>query len=213
MILSPDQVRETYRQVAPGYDRTLWLYRLLGLRALRRRAVNALRLTEGATVVDLCCGTGANLALLHQAVGDAGRIIGVDISSPMLSRAERRRQAEGWSSVELIEADVAEWTFPANLDGVLSTFGLEMVPAYDRVIATAAGALRPGGRLVLFGLRHPANWPDWAVRLGVRLNRKYGVSRDYEAFRPWESAGHHLDLLEYRSHSLGAAYTCIARKS
>jgi ubiquinone/menaquinone biosynthesis C-methylase UbiE len=212
MILSPDEVREVYRRIAPRYDRTLWLYRALGLGGQRRKAIRALQLMRGETAIDLCCGTGANLGLLREKVGPSGRVIGVDISEAMLAHARQRIETKGWGNVELVQADVATWTFPEHVHATLATFGLEMVPEYDSVIRRTAAALAPGGRLVLFGLRHPEKWPEWLIKLAVVLNRKYGVSRDYESFRPWTSVAQYMEVERNEIHYLGAAYMCIARK-
>ena len=56
----------------------------------RPAAVEALRLTEGARVLDLPCGTGQSFDLLVPAVGPTGAVLGVDASSGMLRRARRR---------------------------------------------------------------------------------------------------------------------------
>src|ERR1700743_2811685 len=94
---------ETYRKKARHYDVTSRLYPAPGYpqRAQRLRAVQALGLRAGDTVVDLACGTGLNFALLQQAVGPGGQIIGVDLTDAMLARAQDRVKANGWSNVSL----------------------------------------------------------------------------------------------------------------
>src|SRR5579864_7079512 len=44
----------------------------------------------GSTVIDAGCGCGATTIELARAVGPSGRIIGLDISEPMLERAKER---------------------------------------------------------------------------------------------------------------------------
>ena len=79
---------ETYRRKAKHYDATSRLYPVPGYpqRAQRVRAVRALGLRPGDSVVDLACGTGANFALIEQAIGRDGRIVGVDLTDAMLAR-------------------------------------------------------------------------------------------------------------------------------
>jgi demethylmenaquinone methyltransferase/2-methoxy-6-polyprenyl-1,4-benzoquinol methylase len=65
---------DLYRKRAENYDFTANLYYLLGYReyAHRRRAINALQLRPGHTVVELCCGTGINFPVLQEKVGPDG---------------------------------------------------------------------------------------------------------------------------------------------
>ena len=66
-----DRLIETYRKKAKHYDITCRLYPAPGYpqRAQRLRAVQALGLRPGDTVVDIACGTGLNFALLEKVVG------------------------------------------------------------------------------------------------------------------------------------------------
>src|ERR1700744_4783332 len=83
---------ETYRRKAKHYDVTSRLYPAPGYpqRSQRLRAVRALDLRPGATVVDVACGTGLNFPLLEAAIGPAGRIVGVDLTDAMLAQAQDR---------------------------------------------------------------------------------------------------------------------------
>ena len=209
MILNKEQVKRLYGRMARFYDLALGGYRLLGVTRHRRRAVSGLRLNPGDTVVDLGCGTGANFESLQKAVGSSGRIIGVDLSPAMLARAQKRADQAGWKNVELVEADLEEWRVPPGTDGVLATFALEMVPEYDAVVKRLAGRITPGKRLALLGLKHPEGWPEWLVEFGIWLNKPFGVSREYERFRPWESVERHMTTIEFKELLLGAAYRCI----
>jgi ubiquinone/menaquinone biosynthesis C-methylase UbiE len=104
----------TYRRKARHYDLTSRFYPVPGYpqRAHRLRAVRALGLRPGAAVVDVACGTGLNFSLIEQAIGPAGRIVGVDLTDAMLAQAERRIAANCWSNISLMQADVGEFDFP-----------------------------------------------------------------------------------------------------
>lgn len=212
MILSRDETRQLYRRTAKFYDLALLLFRLSGVRRLRRRAVDGLKLRRGDTVVDMGCGTGLNFGLLVDAVGEDGRVIGVDLTDAMLQKAESRIRNSGWKNVELAEADLAEYALPTGLNAAIATFALEMVPEYDSVIRSAASALPAGGRIALLGLKHPESWPDWLVDIGVFLNKPFGVSRDYAAIRPWESVDKQFAGTSFEEFYGGAAYLCIGEK-
>ena len=101
---------------------------------------------------------------------------------------------------------------PSGVSAVRSTFGLEMVPEYDAVIKNITNALPSGGRLGLLGLKCPSKWPEWVVDIGVRVNKPFGVSRDYKNLKPWVSALRHLDALEFKTFLLGSAYMSLTQK-
>ena len=78
-------------------------------RAGRLAGIALLDLSPGDAVVDLGCGTGLNFALLLDATGPSGVVIGIDRSAEMLAVAQRRIDREGWGDrVRLIRADAAE---------------------------------------------------------------------------------------------------------
>ena len=151
MTLSKQDIRAIYQRQAKKYDFAVKLYPLIGLRiqAYRLRAVQLLRLKRGDCVVDLGCGTGLNFPLLVEQIGLDGRVIGVDFSPEMLARARQRCEHAGWKQVELVQADIAAYDFPRNVNGVLSTGVFGYVAEYECVIEAAAQALAPGGRLVI----------------------------------------------------------------
>lgn len=211
-LLGPDAVRRLYDRLAPVYDGVAAGYALVGAGRFHRRAVDALALRPGDTAVDLCCGTGANLPHLVEAVGEAGRVVGVDLSPGMLGRARQRVARYGWTNVELVEADVRTFTFPRPVHGVVATYGLEMVPEHGAVIRRAVDALAPGGHVAVGGLRRPEGWPEWLVRAGELVNRPFGVSRAYEDVQPWRSVGAHAAAVAYEEHLLGAVYLAAGEK-
>ena len=183
-----ERLIETYRKKAKHYNFVSRLYPVPGYpqQAQRRRAVRALGLRPGATVVDVACGTGQNFPLIEQAIGPAGRIIGVDLTDAMLAQAQRRIEHNGWSNVSLVQADAADYTFPAELDAILSTYALSHVPHCGAVIAHGSEALAPGGRWVVLDLKAPDNAPRLLSRLGRALGRAFGSIDEWLARRPWE---------------------------
>jgi demethylmenaquinone methyltransferase/2-methoxy-6-polyprenyl-1,4-benzoquinol methylase len=100
---------ETYRKKAKHYDVTSRLYPAPGYpqRAQRLRAVQALGLRAGASVIDIACGTGLNFPLIEEAIGPGGRIVGVDLTDAMLAQAQDRIETNGWSNISLVQADAA----------------------------------------------------------------------------------------------------------
>lgn len=105
-----------------------------------------------------------------------------------------------------------EYVFPESVDAVISTFGLEMVPEYAAIIERVADALPTNGKIGLLGLKHPANWPDWLIGAGIFLTRPFGVSRDYEGFRPWIAARSFMDEQWFEQYLAGAPYCFVGEK-
>jgi len=139
-----------YRFGARAYD-VLSLEPLL-YRPGRRVAVEALRLSRGARVLDVGCGTGLNFEYLLAAVGPTGQVTGVDASSAMLGQARRRVSAHEWSNIALIEGDAAELTTlnpGGRFDAVLFTYSLAVIQDWRGAWAQAWEQLRPGGRVAV----------------------------------------------------------------
>jgi demethylmenaquinone methyltransferase/2-methoxy-6-polyprenyl-1,4-benzoquinol methylase len=184
-----ERLIETYRKKAKHYDLTSRLYPVPGYpqRAQRVRAVQALGLRPGGTVVDIACGTGLNFALIEQAIGPDGSIVGVDLTDAMLTQAEQRIEANGWSNISLVQADAAAFDFPTEVDAILSTYALTQVPECGDVIARGATALSHGGRWAVLDLKAPDNAPRWLAQLGIALVRPFGSIDDWIMRRPWET--------------------------
>lgn len=184
-----ERLIETYRKKAKHYDVTSRLYPVPGYpqRSQRSRAVRALDIHAGDTVVDIACGTGLNFRLIEEAIGPSGRIVGVDLTDAMLAHARYRVEAHGWSNVSLVQADAAEFAFPAEVDAILSTYALTQVPECGKVITHGAAALSGGGRLVVLDLKIPDRTPGWLSTLGVAAVGASASLDEWIMRRPWET--------------------------
>ncbi len=214
MPLSKTEVRDLYRKRAGRYDLvTQMIYPLFGFRVkqYRQDTVAALALKPGDTVVELACGPGLNFAYVQRVIGPRGKIIGVDLTDAMLDVARSRVAREGWTNVELAQADLAEWQFPAGISGVYSTFAITIVPDYDTIIERASRALKLEGRLAVFDFKEPVGWPAWLVRLAAWLNKPFGVSLDLAERHPWESIRRCLTETKYQEYYFGALYLCAGK--
>src|ERR1700685_700423 len=192
-VSQTDSTREhliaTYRKKAKHYDVTSRLYPAPGYpqRTQRLLAVRSLGLGAGDTVIDMACGTGLNFRLLERLVGPDGRIVGVDLTDAMLARAEDRIQTNGWTNISLVQADAADFDFPAEVDAILSTYALSQVPECAEVIAHGAAALSAGGRWVVLDLKVPDRAPGWLTQLGTATVRPFAWIDEWVMRRPWEA--------------------------
>lgn len=98
-----------------------------------------------ADVLDVGCGTGAVIELLHEKYPDA-RYVGLDLTPDMIAVA----QAKSLNGCEFVVGDAEDLPFPANsFDAVLSSNSFHHYPNPEKFFAGVARVLRPGGRLIL----------------------------------------------------------------
>ncbi len=180
---------EVYRKKAKHYDITSRLYPAPGYpqRAQRVRAVQALGLRAGDTVIDIACGTGLNFELIEEVIGPDGRIIGVDLTDAMLAQAQDRIETNRWGNVSLVQSDAVDFDFPTGIDAILSTYALTQVPECAKVIAHGARALSGRGRWVVLDLKVPGNTPGWLVQLGTAMVRPFASIDEWTMRRPWDA--------------------------
>jgi len=146
--------------------------------------VARLDLSAGAHVLDLCCGAGASAIPAAHAVGETGRVTGVDVAEPLLAMARSRASAEGLANIEFRCADAGQTGLPTGaFDAVVCVFGVFFAPDMAAFTREMWRLVRPGGMLAVTvwgpGLFEPANTVFWA---GVRDVEP----ALFKAFNPWD---------------------------
>jgi demethylmenaquinone methyltransferase/2-methoxy-6-polyprenyl-1,4-benzoquinol methylase len=153
-------------------------------------------------VIDVACGTGLSLPLLRDAVGPAGRVIGVEVSPEMLAIA--RERCAGWDNVSLVEAPVEEADLAAKFDAALFNYThdvLQSPAALQRLFSFA----RPGARVALAGVKHPPAWL-FPLRLYRLVKARPYVTTLSGLDRPWHLIEAYLVNLHVRNVMLGTNY-------
>lgn len=189
MRISKEDVEAAYQRNAKSYDLAVKIfYPLIGLRIekYRRRAVACLNLKPGDVVVDAGCGTGLCFPLLMEKIGPNGTLLGIDISSEMLSLAAKRVARAGWTNVQLVHSDIANFKFPVGINGVISTGVFGYVEERDEVIEKISKALVHNGRLVIVDGKRPNSWPTWLFKMFVKLSSPFGMTEDYFNNNTWK---------------------------
>lgn len=135
-----------YTRWAGVYD--LFASAAPGISGARRQSVDALGVTPGDTVVEMGCGTGANLPYLREAIGSAGGVVGVDLADGALARARLRIERADWENVDAVRGDA---TRPptARVDALLATFVVGMFDDPAAVVDGWCDRLAPGGRVAM----------------------------------------------------------------
>ncbi|WP_136717919.1 class I SAM-dependent methyltransferase [Halorientalis salina] len=138
------------------YGRWARLYDVIatapGVASWRRRAADSLDIDPGDTVVEMGCGTGANLPFLRERVGPDGTVVGIDVTRELLSRARERVEREGWTNVSVVQADATQPPIEGPVDAVLGTFVVGMFPDPAEAVADWCD-LCPGGRVALLNFQ------------------------------------------------------------
>jgi SAM-dependent methyltransferase len=125
------------------------------------RALRVLGAQPGERVLDVGCGCGDTALAIARAVGPGGRVLGLDISAPMLARARERAAAASLTNLIFEQVD-AQTHAPAAgaFDALFSRFGVMFFEAPTAAFANLARALRPGGR-VAFACWQPVANNAW----------------------------------------------------
>lgn len=157
----PDVLRvfQTKEERKAYYNKIAKVYDLLAERSeqpMREKALDKLAPQPGERILEVGFGTGHTLLTIAQAVGDGGRVFGVDLSEEMVALTEKLFADAGLSDqVELTCGDGEHLAMEDNsVDGVFASFTLELfdTPEIPRVLAEWKRVVRPGGRLVVLGI-------------------------------------------------------------
>lgn len=103
----------------------------------------------GDVVLDLGSGTGLDCFLAAKATGDAGRVIGVDMTPEMIETATRNAEKHGIENVEFRHGQIESLPVEdQSVDLVISNCVINLSPDKEQVFREVFRALRPNGRLV-----------------------------------------------------------------
>ena len=177
---APIQAVAAYNAAADAYDdpaNTFW-------DRFGRRTVERLRLSPGARVLDVCCGSGASAIPAAETVGSDGSVLGVDLAESLLALARAKARARGLANVEFRVGNLLDLPAPAeDFDAVVCVFGVFFVPDMAAAVRSRWRCVRPGGVLAVttWGPRflEPASTAFWSSVRDVRPDL-------YKGFNPWD---------------------------
>ncbi|GLR16827.1 class I SAM-dependent methyltransferase [Portibacter lacus] len=142
------------------YDRFSKIYDWISsdsyYRKARTLAIEKMDLKQNQTILNIPCGTGQNFSNFQNELNNTGKIVGVDLSGGMLSKAKVK--AKKWSNIKLIKADATEidrdWINEyvdegLEFDSILCDLGLSGFPDWKNVIDNLINLLKSGGKLVI----------------------------------------------------------------
>jgi ubiquinone/menaquinone biosynthesis C-methylase UbiE len=139
----------------------------------QRRITEEARLSGAARVLDLACGPGIYSRHFAHQVGD-GRVVGLDLSRPMLAEARRRSRRESCGNLDFVRGSALQLPFRSGSFDVVNCCGaLHLFPDVPRSLAEVERVLAEGGRFTAAVFRRGEG--EREMRRAVRRDRVIGV--------------------------------------
>src|SRR5262245_59776569 len=165
--LDKETIAKAYARWAPVYDLVFGAVFERG-----RHAAIAAAERIGGRILEVGVGTGISLP----DYASSNRLVGVDLSEPMLRKAQERVAEHGLSNVEaLMVMDAEHLAFPDNsFDVVVAQYVVSTVPNPEATLDEFVRVLRPGGEIVIVsrigaeaGLRR--TFEQWFMPISQKL--------------------------------------------
>ncbi len=104
------------------------------------------KIKKGDVVIDLGSGAGNDAFIARHETGESGKVIGIDFTPAMISRARQNAESRGFNNVEFRQGDIEEMPVSSGAaDVIVSNCVLNLVPNKDAVIKEIFRVLKPGG--------------------------------------------------------------------
>jgi phosphatidylethanolamine/phosphatidyl-N-methylethanolamine N-methyltransferase len=190
------------RSVAEAYGRWAPVYDAVFGPVFRRGREAAVQAAEriGGRILEVGVGTGLSLP----SYGKPNRVVGIDISEPMLVKARERVQRQALSHVEsILQGDAESLDFPdESFDVLVAQYVVTAIPNPERALNEFTRVVRPGGEIIL------------TTRIGAEGGIRGGIERTlmpltsrlgwrtefpWARYEKWIAASPKVQLLEKRA--------------
>lgn len=118
------------------------------------------KINKGDIVIDLGSGAGNDCFVARDAVGEEGKVIGIDFTEAMITKARENALKLNYSNVNFIHADIDDMPLKDNYaDVVVSNCVLNLVPNKDKVLSEIYRVLKPNGHFSISDIVLIGNLP------------------------------------------------------
>ena len=119
------------------------------------------KIKDGDTVIDLGSGAGNDAFIARRLVGEKGKVLGIDFTEAMISRARDNAEKLGLNNVEFRLGDIDDMPVTSNYaDVIVSNCVLNLVPNKNKVISEIFRVLKPGGHFSISDIVLEGKLPD-----------------------------------------------------
>lgn len=144
------------------------------------------QLQKGENVVDLGSGSGMDVFFAALQVGDRGEVIGIDMTTEQLNKAEGLRKQYNFKQVVFRNSYIESIpVVSGSIDAVISNGVINLSSEKEKVLQEAARVLKTGGRLALSDIATTVKLPDniscnatlWAACIGgaMQIDEYYAL--------------------------------------
>lgn len=174
-----------YNRVAPAYGQVgpdTFAY-------AGRRLAEHLGIAEGAKVLDVGVGRGANLFAAADKVGPHGQVIGIDLAEQMVRETAEEIERRHIPQASTLLMDAEQLSFPSqSFDAVLCGFAIFLFPRLEQALSEFFRVLGHGGKIGITGAHIPDALERWYGERLTEYHEKYHF--------PLNAGGNLLDYAE-----------------
>ncbi|AND41242.1 MULTISPECIES: demethylmenaquinone methyltransferase [Cytobacillus] len=151
-----ERVHSVFEKIYGNYDKMNSVISFQQHLRWRKDTMKKMNVQKGSKALDVCCGTADWSIALAEAVGENGKVVGLDFSKNMLKIGEEKIKDRKLKQVELVHGNAMELPFADNsFDYVTIGFGLRNVPDYLQVLKEMHRVAKPGGIAVCLETSQP----------------------------------------------------------
>ncbi|MGQ0843254.1 MAG: class I SAM-dependent methyltransferase [Sporichthyaceae bacterium] len=186
------------RAISAAFDNSADSYEQVGVEFFARFGAELARRAQaapGEKVLDLGCGRGHVLFPIAAAIGEAGLVVGTDLSARMVELCALEAAERGLIQASVEVGDAAAPAFPpGSFDVVTAGMVMFFVPDPRSALRAVLRVLRPGGRLAMssFG---PSD-PKFAETMAILYRHRVGEPWEDNPDRPFDSSESIAAMLE-----------------
>ena len=191
-----EERQELFNDIAPVYDQLNDLLSLGLHRVWKRAAVKWTGVGPGDAAIDVCCGSGDIAVRLADAVGPAGRVVGLDFARAQLEVAAGKESQHPsfktkLAAIEWVQGDALALPYgDGEFDGATIGYGLRNVSDIPLALRELCRVLKPGGKAAVVDFNNATD-PNLRALQGFVLDNVVvpvadlnGVAAEYRYLKP-----------------------------